>query len=155
MKPYRFAISPVEALNYRPNKTSKESHKTGKGNLIWRMAREQFQTLTEPMYYILIALSEECCGVDIMEKVQKISGGRVKVGPGTLYTMLSKFEKNQIIFRTKEEGRRKSYVITEHGRKLLQEEHERLCIMLADWNGYFDKNLLYYNNRQEKKENER
>lgn len=40
------------------------------------MAREQFQTLTEPMYYILIALSEECCGVDIMEKVQKISGGR-------------------------------------------------------------------------------
>ena len=79
------------------------------------MAREQFQTLTEPMYYILIALSEECCGVDIMEKVQKISGGRVKVGPGTLYTMLSKFEENQIIFRTKEEGRRKSYVITEHG----------------------------------------
>ena len=74
-----------------------------------------------------------------MEKVQKISGGRVKVGPGTLYTMLSKFEENQIIFRTKEEGRRKSYVITEHGRKLLQEEHERLCIMLADWNGYFDK----------------
>lgn len=119
------------------------------------MAREQFQTLTEPMYYILIALSEECCGVDIMEKVQKISGGRVKVGPGTLYTMLSKFEENQIIFRTKEEGRRKSYVITEHGKKLLQEEHERLCIMLADWNGYFDKNLLYYNNRQEKKENER
>ena len=32
------------------------------------MAREQFQTLTEPMYYILIALSEECCGVDIMER---------------------------------------------------------------------------------------
>ena len=32
------------------------------------MAREQFQTLTEPMYYILIALSEECCGVDISRK---------------------------------------------------------------------------------------
>ena len=26
------------------------------------MAREQFQTLTEPMYYILLALTEECCG---------------------------------------------------------------------------------------------
>ena len=38
------------------------------------MAREQFQTLTEPMYYILLALTEECCGVDIMEKVRKISG---------------------------------------------------------------------------------
>ena len=59
------------------------------------MAREQFQTLTEPMYYILLALTEECCGADIMEKVRKISGDRVKVGPGTLYAMLSKFEKNQ------------------------------------------------------------
>ena len=44
------------------------------------MAREQFQTLTEPMYYILMALSEECCGVDIMERVRQISGGRVKAG---------------------------------------------------------------------------
>ena len=34
------------------------------------MAREQFQTLTEPMYYILLALTRECCGVDIMERVQ-------------------------------------------------------------------------------------
>ena len=46
------------------------------------MAREQFQTLTEPMYYILIALSEECCGVDIMEKVQKISAGYGTDGGG-------------------------------------------------------------------------
>ena len=80
------------------------------------MAREQFQTLTEPMYYILIALTEECCGVDIMERVQRISKGRVKVGPGTLYAMLSKFEDNGIIRRTAEEGRRKSYIITESGR---------------------------------------
>ena len=35
------------------------------------------------------------------------------------------------------------------------EEHERLCIMLSDWNGYFDKNLLYYCSRDEEKENER
>ena len=74
-------------------------------------------TLTEPMYYILIALTEECCGVDIMEKVQRISKGRVKVGPGTLYAVLSKFEDNGIIRRTAEEGRRKSYIITESGRQ--------------------------------------
>ena len=41
------------------------------------MAREQFQTLTEPMYYILLALTEECCDVDIMEKVRQISGGNL------------------------------------------------------------------------------
>ena len=81
------------------------------------MAREQFQTLTEPMYYILLALTEECCGVDIMEKVRQISGGRVRVGPGTLYAMLSKFEENNMIQKTAEEGRRKSYIITDTGRK--------------------------------------
>lgn len=100
------------------------------------MAREQFQTLTEPMYYILLALTEECCGVDIMEKVEKLSSGRVKVGPGTLYAMLSKFEENQIIRRTAEEGRRKSYIITEVGMEMLSKEYERLKTMVEDGRKY-------------------
>ena len=102
------------------------------------MAREQFQTLTEPMYYILLALTEECCGVDIMEKVRKISGGRVKVGPGTLYAMLSKFEKNQIIRLIGEENRRKSYIITDVGKEMLLEEYERLRIMAEDGRVYIE-----------------
>ena len=106
------------------------------------MAREQFQTLTEPMYYILMALSEECCGVDIMERVRQISGGRVKVGPGTLYTMLSKFEENQIISLTKEEGRRKSYVITDLGKEMVEKEYKRLRIMAEDGERYFRKKDL-------------
>ena len=90
------------------------------------MAREQFQTLTEPMYYILLALTEECCGVDIMEKVRQISGGRVKVGPGTLYAMLSRFEENDVIRKTAEEGRRKAYIITDTGRQMLKDEYEKV-----------------------------
>ena len=96
------------------------------------MAREQLQTLTEPMYYILLALTQECCGVDIMEKVKTISHGRVKVGPGTLYAMLARFEGECIIRKTFEEGRRKSYVITDLGRKMLEDEYQRLKIMLED-----------------------
>lgn len=96
------------------------------------MAREQFQTLTEPMYYILLALLEECCGVDIMEKVKTLSHGRVVVGPGTLYAMLAKFEENDIIRLTTSEGRRKSYVITENGRQMLRKEYERLKTMVDD-----------------------
>ena len=96
------------------------------------MAREQFQTLTEPMYYILLALLEECCGVDIMEKVKMLSHGRVVVGPGTLYAMLAKFEENDIIRLTTSEGRRKSYVITENGRQMLKKEYERLKTMVED-----------------------
>ena len=61
------------------------------------MAREQFQTLTEPMYYILLALTEECCGVDIMDKVDTLSAGRVKVGPGTLYAMLSRLDRKSVV----------------------------------------------------------
>ncbi len=105
------------------------------------MAREQFQTLTEPMYYILLALTEECCGVDIMEKVRQISDGRVKVGPGTLYAMLSRFEENDVIRKTAEEGRRKSYIITDTGRQMLKDEYERLKTMVRDgdmvWNAGF------------------
>jgi len=96
------------------------------------MAREQFQTLTEPMYYILLALTEECCGVDIMEKVKQISHGRVLVGPGTLYAMLAKFEENEIIRLTASEGRRKSYIITDKGRQMLEAEFDRLKTMVED-----------------------
>lgn len=101
------------------------------------MAREQLQTLTEPMYYILLALTEECCGVDIMEKVRRLSGGRVTVGPGTLYAMLAKFEEKDIIRLTASNGRRKSYVITDAGRTELQKEFDRLKTMVADGMFYF------------------
>ena len=100
------------------------------------MARKQFQTLSEPMYYILLALTTECCGVDIMEKVKMISHGRVKVGPGTLYAMLARFEGESIIRKTFEEGRRKSYIITDLGRKMLEGEYNRLKIMLDDGRNY-------------------
>jgi len=100
------------------------------------MAREQFQTLTEPMYYILLALTEECCGVDIMEKVKTISRGRVLVGPGTLYAMLARFEENGIVKMTTSEGRRKSYIITEIGREMLQKEYDRLMVMVKDGKGF-------------------
>ena len=103
------------------------------------MAREQFQTLTEPMYYILLALTDECCGVDIMEMVRQISEGRVRVGPGTLYAMLSRFEENNMIQKTAEEGRRKSYIITDTGRQMLKEEYERLKMMLRDGAGFWDE----------------
>ena len=100
------------------------------------MARDQLQTLTEPMYYILLALPTECCGVDIMEKVKQISHGRVKVGPGTLYAMLARFEGEGIIRKTFEEGRRKSYIITDIGRRMLEDEYQRLKIMMDDGKNY-------------------
>ena len=101
------------------------------------MAREQLQTLSEPMYYTLLALTEECCGVDIMERVRELSHGRVLVGPGTLYAMLAKFEEKHIIRLTSSEGRRKSYVITDAGKEELRKEYVRLQTMVSDGRIYF------------------
>ena len=101
------------------------------------MAREQLQTLTEPMYYILLALTEECCGVDIMDRVRTLSQGRVTVGPGTLYAMLAKFEEKDIIRLTAADGRRKSYIITDAGREELHKEYNRLLTLVSDGKFYF------------------
>ena len=102
------------------------------------MAREQLQTLTEPMYYILLALTEECCGVDIMERVKQLSHGRVTVGPGTLYAMLAKFEEKGIIRPTVFTTRRKSYIISDAGRRELEKEYARLKALTADGAFYFE-----------------
>lgn len=96
------------------------------------MAREQFQNLTEPMYYILMALLKERCGVDIMQAVEEISKGRVRVGPGTLYTLLAKFENENMIRETKVEGRKRSYIITDKGEEVLIDEYKRLITLVND-----------------------
>ena len=49
------------------------------------MPREKFQTLTEQMFYVLLCLQNECCGTDIMTMVGGMTGGRIQIGPGTLY----------------------------------------------------------------------
>ena len=103
------------------------------------MAREQFQNLTEPMYYILMSLLKEMCGVDIMESVHKISKGRVKVGPGTLYALLSKFEKEDMIIETEVQGRKRSYILTYKGKEILLDEYKRLITMVDDGAVYMDK----------------
>lgn len=96
------------------------------------MAREQLQTLTEPMYYILLSLYDENYGYEIMESVKTISNNRVEVGPGTLYPMLARFEKENIIKLVSSEGRRKNYMITDLGKELLDEELTRLKTLVLD-----------------------
>lgn len=77
------------------------------------------------MYYILLALLTENHGYGIMQTVEKLTDGRVVIGAGTLYSLLGRFEKEGFIEQTAERERRKIYVITESGRKILQEEYNR------------------------------
>ena len=94
------------------------------------MAREKFQTLTEQMFYILLCLRQEQCGADIMAQVSALTEGRVTVGPGTLYNLLEQFLSAGYIRETRVEGRKRSYLITEAGRKALSDEN-RLLILCA------------------------
>lgn len=97
------------------------------------MPRAKFGTLTEQMYYILLCLSEECCGIDIMDKVPGMTSGRVKVGSGTLYNLLEQFSEAEIIRETKAEGRRRSYILTDKGKDLLAQEYNRLTALVSDY----------------------
>lgn len=102
------------------------------------MARAKFQTLTEQMFYILLCLRQECCGMDIMERVREMTEGRVNVGPGTLYNLLDQFSQAEMIVETKVEGRRKSYILTEAGKEALRAEYERICGQAADYRRYME-----------------
>lgn len=97
------------------------------------LAREKYKTLTEQMFYILICLKRECCGIDIMDMVAGMTDGRVVIGPGTLYTLLGDFEKQGIIRETAVEGRKRSYRITEAGQKMLDDEYARLKQLVVDY----------------------
>lgn len=97
------------------------------------MAREKFQTLTEQMFYILLALRQECCGVDIMERVGTMTGGRVAIGPGTLYSLLESFTAEGFIRETKAEGRKRSYMLTVKGQLKLEDEYRRIEQQAADY----------------------
>ncbi len=97
------------------------------------MPRERFKTLTEQMFYILLCLHEECRGVDILEMVRTLTNGRVNIGSGTLYDLLEQFVKVEAIQETKVEGRRRSYIITEKGRQMLDKEYGRLLGQVADY----------------------
>ncbi len=102
------------------------------------MAREQFQSLTEQMYYTLLALTEESCGVDIARRAGEISQNRIQIGPGTLYALLEKFKVSGMIAETAMEGRKRYYKITPYGRKVLKEEYERLKKLVEEGMPYVE-----------------
>ena len=101
------------------------------------MARAKFQTLTEQMFYTLLCLQEECYGMDILDRIPNMTGGRVKIGSGTLYTLLEQFLEAEMIKETKVEGRRRSYILTPKGREMLFNEYERIKAQMADFEAIF------------------
>ena len=82
--------------------------------------------MTEAMYYILLALLRPGHGYGMMQRIRELSGGRLVMGPGTLYGVLSRMNREGLIVLTGEDGRRKNYAITEAGKNALLLEYRRL-----------------------------
>ena len=100
------------------------------------MPKKAMDILTESMFYVLMALTQgEMCGTDAAVFVEARTRGRVILGPATLYTVLGKFEKEKYIKEVRVEGRKRTYRITEKGRKAFEEELARLRQCVADAEG--------------------
>ena len=84
--------------------------------------------LTESMFYVLMSfLHREMCGIEITEFVEQKTNGRVRLGPGTLYTLLGKFQDEHLIEETQTDGR-----LTERGRAVFKDELARLKACVLD-----------------------
>ena len=103
------------------------------------MPRAKFHTLTEQMFYVLLCLKNECYGMDILDKVPAMTANRVNVGSGTLYNLLEQFLAEGFIRETKVEGRRRSYILTDKGREMLDKEYERIQAQAMDYRRIFGK----------------
>ena len=92
--------------------------------------------LTEAVYYILLSLLEPLHGYGIIQNVEQLSDGRVRLAAGTLYGAINTLlEKGWITALTGEaDSRKKEYIITETGREMLQKELQRLTELLENGN---------------------
>lgn len=92
--------------------------------------------LTEAVYYILISLIKPMHGYGIMQNVETLSNGRVRLAAGTLYGAINTMiEKNWIMALPEEKNsRKKEYQITENGKNVLSGELDRLKELLLNGN---------------------
>ena len=97
--------------------------------------KEAHQPLTDAVFYILLALRRPNHGYGVVQQVEQMTGGRLILGPGTLYGALNQLtEKGWIELYSQQTTARKKkeYVITPQGREVFAKELERLEEMLRN-----------------------
>lgn len=87
---------------------------------------KKYCPMTETIFYTLLALLTPNHGYGIMKFVRELTGERVKMGTGTLYTMLGRLVEDQMIIVVSEENGKKTYQISEDGKTILLMEVDRL-----------------------------
>lgn len=81
--------------------------------------KKVYVPMTETAFYILLCLKKPNHGYGIVQTVEKLTEGAIRLTPGTMYGSLSKMEKDGLIQFVREEDKRKIYQITELGMEVL------------------------------------
>lgn len=55
--------------------------------------KKVYVPMTETGFYILLCLGEENHGYGIIQRVERLTGGEIRLSPGTMYGSLSKMER--------------------------------------------------------------
>lgn len=88
--------------------------------------------LTPAVFHILLALfGEDRHGYDIMRQVQEDSGGKITMGPGTLYGSIDRIMEVGLVEHVPNKShdpRRIYYRLTANGKKILQAEVDRISL---------------------------
>jgi DNA-binding PadR family transcriptional regulator len=95
---------------------------------------ERLLPLTPAVFHILLALANvECHGYGIMLEVDRITRGRLHIGPGTLYRSIQRMLVDGLIVERKEpvdseidDERRRYYRLSDFGLEVAQAEADRL-----------------------------
>lgn len=96
------------------------------------MNRDPNLPLTETTYYVLLSLFKPAHGYAILQKVEELSKGEVRLAAGTLYGALENLEKQKMICQIPgDDPRRKVYGITEKGRSILILDYERMRSLIS------------------------
>ena len=88
--------------------------------------KKVYVPMTETGFYILLCLQQPNHGYGIVQRVEQMTKGEIRLTPGTMYGSLSKMEKDGLIYFIREEEKRKIYQITELGRQVLDLELKRI-----------------------------
>ncbi len=100
---------------------------------------KKYSPMTEATYYALLALKEPRHGYAIMQFIQQLTEGRIKMGTGTLYTMLGRLVEDALIRVVEAESGKKTYQITELGDEIVRMEIDRLRKQLENGEEIYGK----------------
>jgi transcriptional regulator, PadR family len=95
-------------------------------------AARKYLPLTEATYYIMLSLSSPLHGYGIMQKVEEMTQGTVRLGAGTLYGAINKLLKEELISEVDDslgDSRRKCYILTQLGVEVVKAEHSRVTML--------------------------